>query len=175
VYATEGTAEVLRRNGVKAVVLGKHSAPTEDLVDCVEMIMSGQIDLVFNTPWGVGPRLDGYEIRTACVVVGVPCITTIQGAAACVQGIESLVRGETGVRSLQSYHAQLRSAWSAGPAPRTGPTGRAPTVAPTVSPVVSPAASPAVDTSRARPADSGWSQDDTGGRGGPDTSARTLG
>ncbi|EIV96405.1 carbamoyl-phosphate synthase large subunit [Frankia sp. QA3] len=120
VYATEGTAEVLRRNGVKAVVLGKHRAPTEGLLDCVEMINSGQIDLVINTPWGVGPRLDGYEIRTACVSAGVPCITTIQGAAACVQGVEALVRGELGVRPLQEYHAALREAWG-GPDPAAGP------------------------------------------------------
>jgi carbamoyl-phosphate synthase large subunit len=111
VYATEGTAEVLRRNGVKAVVLGKHRAPVEGLIDCVEMIMSGQVDLVVNTPWGVGPRLDGYEIRTACIAAGVPCVTTIQGAAACVQGIESLVRGEWNVRPLQDYHADLRATW----------------------------------------------------------------
>jgi len=111
VYATEGTAAVLRRNGVKAVVLGKHSAPADGLVDCVEMINSRQLDLVINTPWGVGPRLDGYDIRTACVAAGVPCITTIQAAAACVQGIESLVRGELHVRPLQSYHAELRSTW----------------------------------------------------------------
>ncbi|MCK9897479.1 carbamoyl-phosphate synthase large subunit [Frankia sp. AgB32] len=114
VYATEGTADVLRRNGVKAVVLGKHRSPTEGLLDCVEMIISGQIDLVINTPWGVGPRLDGYEIRTACVSAGVPCITTIQGAAACVQGIEALVRGELGVRPLQEYHTALREAWDGG-------------------------------------------------------------
>ncbi len=112
IYATEGTAEVLRRNGVKAVVLGKHSTPSANLIDCVEMITSGQIDLVINTPCGVGPRLDGYEIRTACVVIGVPCITTIQGAAACVQGIEALVRGEIGVMPLQSFHADLHAAWA---------------------------------------------------------------
>ncbi|WP_239335816.1 carbamoyl-phosphate synthase large subunit [Frankia sp. CiP3] len=112
VYATEGTAEVLRRNGVKAVVLGKHSAPDSGLTDCVEMINSGQINLVINTPCGVGPRLDGYEIRTACVTTGVPCITTIQGAAACVQGIEALVRGEIGVMPLQSFHADLHAAWA---------------------------------------------------------------
>jgi carbamoyl-phosphate synthase large subunit len=38
----------------------------------------------------------------------VPCITTIQGAAAAVQGIESLIRGDVGVRPLQDYHAALR-------------------------------------------------------------------
>ncbi|MBL7501485.1 carbamoyl-phosphate synthase large subunit [Frankia sp. CNm7] len=113
VYATEGTAAVLRRNGVKAVVLGKHRAPADGLVDCVDMISSRQIDLVINTPWGVGPRLDGYEIRTACVTAGVPCITTIQAAAACVQGIEALARGELGVRPLQSYHEELHATWAA--------------------------------------------------------------
>jgi len=113
IYATEGTAAVLRRNGVKALVLGKHRAPTDGLTDCVEMINSRQLDLVINTPWGVGPRLDGYEIRTACVAAGVPCITTIQAAAACVQGIEALARGELGVRPLQSYHEELHATWAA--------------------------------------------------------------
>lgn len=113
VYATEGTAAVLRRNGVKAVVLGKHRAPADGLTDCVDLINARQLDLVINTPWGVGPRLDGYEIRTACVSAGVPCITTIQAAAACVQGIEALSRGELGVRPLQSYHAELLATWAA--------------------------------------------------------------
>jgi carbamoyl-phosphate synthase large subunit len=67
------------------------------------------MDLIFNTPFGIGARLDGYEIRTAAVARGVPCITTIQGAAACVQGIEALVRGDIGVRSLQEHHAVLRN------------------------------------------------------------------
>jgi carbamoyl-phosphate synthase large subunit len=74
------------------------------------MVLAGEIDLLFNTPFGVGTRLDGYEIRTAAVTRGVPCITTIQGAAACVQGIEALVRGDIGVRSLQEHHAALDAA-----------------------------------------------------------------
>ncbi|MCA1712974.1 MAG: carbamoyl-phosphate synthase large subunit [Actinobacteria bacterium] len=105
IVATEGTADVLRRNGVNATVVGKHSHGHGD--DVVPMILNGDIDLVFNTPFGVGPRLDGYEIRTASVTRGIPCITTIQGAAACVQGIEALVRGDIGVRSLQEHHALL--------------------------------------------------------------------
>ena len=105
VLATLGTAEVLRRNGVVATVVGKHSEGRGD--DVVPMLLAGEVDLVINTPFGVGPRLDGYEIRTAAVARGVPCITTIQGAAACVQGIEALVRGDVGVRSLQEHHAAL--------------------------------------------------------------------
>jgi carbamoyl-phosphate synthase large subunit len=105
VLATEGTADVLRRNGVNATVVGKHSQGLGD--DVVPLILNGEIDLIFNTPFGVGTRLDGYEIRTAAVMQGVPCITTIQGAAACVQGIEALVRGDIGVTSLQEHHARL--------------------------------------------------------------------
>jgi carbamoyl-phosphate synthase large subunit len=44
------------------------------------------------------------------VTAGVPCITTIQAAAACVQGIEALVRGDIGVRSLQDHHRHLSAA-----------------------------------------------------------------
>ena len=106
VLATQGTAEVLRRHGVLATVVGKHSEGRGDSI--VPRVLAGEVDLVINTPWGVGPRLDGYEIRTAAVLRGIPCITTIQGAAACVQGIEALIRGDIGVRSLQEHHAGLR-------------------------------------------------------------------
>jgi len=108
VVATEGTADVLRRNGVDATVVGKHSHGLGD--DVVPMILAGEIDLILNTPFGVGARKDGYEIRTAAVARGVPCITTVQGAAACVQGIEALVRGDIGVRSLQEHHRSIRPA-----------------------------------------------------------------
>ena len=110
IVATEGTAEVLRRNGVANVeVVGKYSHGGTDSI--VPKVLAGEIALVINTPFGSGgPRLDGYEIRTACVVAGVPCITTVQGAAACVQGIEALVAGNVGVRSLQNHHLDLEAA-----------------------------------------------------------------
>ena len=64
-----------------------------------------------NTPWGSGGRaLDGYEIRTAAVAAGIPCLTTVQAAAAAVQGIEEFVARRLGVRSLQDHHAAI-SAW----------------------------------------------------------------
>ncbi len=109
ILATEGTAEVLRRNGVPAQVLRKQSEGTGPNGEktTVDAIMVGDIQLIVNTPYGVGPRLDGYEIRTAAVTRGVPCITTVQGLAAAVQGIESLQKGEAGVRSLQEHGADL--------------------------------------------------------------------
>jgi carbamoyl-phosphate synthase large subunit len=105
VVATEGTADVLRRNGVEVTSVRKFSEGPGNVVD---LILAGEIDLIFNTPWGNGTRVDGYEIRTAAVAKNVPCITTIQGASACVQGIEAMVRGDMDVRPIQDYHAALR-------------------------------------------------------------------
>ena len=109
IFATQGTAEILRRNGVPVDVLrkqhegrGKDGTPTT-----VDAIMAGDIDLIVNTPYGVGPRVDGYEIRTAAVTKGIPCVTTVQGLSAAVQGIGALVSGEPNVRSLQEHGAHL--------------------------------------------------------------------
>ncbi|HVL99266.1 MAG TPA: carbamoyl-phosphate synthase large subunit [Egibacteraceae bacterium] len=101
VLATEGTAETLRRAGVQAEVVRKYSEGSPNVVDRIE---AGQVDLVLNTPAGSGPRADGYEIRTAAVSHGVPCVTTLSGILAAIQGIEALRAGAIGVRSLQDYH-----------------------------------------------------------------------
>ncbi len=122
IWATAGTGEVLRRNGVRATIVRKHSdGPGPDgEPTIVERILAGQVDLIVNTPFGSpgqsGPRLDGYEIRTAAVRRGIPCITTTAGLAAAVQGIEAINSGEVGVRSLQEHAARLRGR-AAEPAP----------------------------------------------------------
>jgi carbamoyl-phosphate synthase large subunit len=117
ILATEGTAEVLRRNGVPSTVVAKWSQREGgERTTIVDRIHAGEVDLIVNTPWGTGNggsvRVDGYEIRTAAVTRGIPCMTTIQGLAACVQGIEALVRGDIGVTPLQEYHAILNRARS---------------------------------------------------------------
>ena len=134
IWATRGTGEVLRRNGVRATIVRKHSdgpGPGGE-PDIVARILDGQVDLIVNTPFGSpgqsGPRLDGYEIRTAAVRRGIPCVTTVQGLAAAVQGIEAITRGEVGVRSLQEHAKALRgdaarvSDPCSGPGPRDGVT-----------------------------------------------------
>jgi carbamoyl-phosphate synthase large subunit len=68
-----------------------------------EKIAAGEIEMIFNTPFGRGARTDGYFIRTAAVDAGVPCITTMAGIAAAVQAIEELKTGNVGVRRLQEY------------------------------------------------------------------------
>jgi carbamoyl-phosphate synthase large subunit len=119
ILATQGTAEALRRNGVEATVVRKAYEGTgpQGEKTTVQLILDGEIDLVVNTPHGAGaagasggsPRADGYEIRTAAVMANIPCITTVQGLGAAVQGIEALKRGDVGVRSLQDW-AELHRA-----------------------------------------------------------------
>ncbi len=109
ILATQGTAEVLRRNGIDARVVRKHfegRGPAGEPTT-IDLIGDGEIHLIVNTPHGAtagsSARVDGYEIRTAAILAGVPCITTVQGLAAAVQGIEALRRGDIGVRSLQDW------------------------------------------------------------------------
>jgi carbamoyl-phosphate synthase large subunit len=139
IWATGGTADVLRRNGVRATIVRKHSdGPGPDgEPDIVTRILDGQVDLIVNTPFGspgqAGPRLDGYEIRTAAVRRGIPCVTTVQGLAAAVQGIEAITRGEVGVRSLQEHARALRgqaAGAAAGVRDRSGPGAAGPDAPP---------------------------------------------
>ncbi len=119
VLATAGTAEVLRRNGVESTVVRKQSeGPGPDgEPTIVGLILDRQVDLVINTPHGStsggSPRMDGYDIRTAAVLTNIPCITTIQGLGAVVQGMEATRRGDIGVRSLQDWAILLRGEESA--------------------------------------------------------------
>ncbi|MET1004486.1 MAG: carbamoyl phosphate synthase large subunit, partial [Propionibacteriaceae bacterium] len=112
ILATAGTASMLRRHAVQVTTVRKHSqgpGPGGEKT-IVQAILDEEVDLIFNTPHGLSPdgrpRYDGYEIRTAAVLRNVPCITTVQGLAAAVQGIEAIRAGDVGVRSLQSWHEQ---------------------------------------------------------------------
>jgi carbamoyl-phosphate synthase large subunit len=109
ILATAGTASMLRRHGVLVTTVRKYSqgpGPAGERT-IVQAILDGDVDLIFNTPHGLSPdgrpRFDGYEIRTAAVLRNIPCVTTVQGLAAAVQGIESVMAGDIGVRSLQSW------------------------------------------------------------------------
>ncbi|BBX44419.1 carbamoyl-phosphate synthase large subunit [Mycobacterium cookii] len=113
VLATEGTAEMLRRNGIPCDEVRKHfeeAQPGRPPKSAIDAIRAGEVDMVINTPYGnSGPRIDGYEIRAAAVGVNIPCVTTVQGASAAVQGIEAGIRGDIGVRSLQELHSTLNN------------------------------------------------------------------
>ena len=110
VVATSGTADVLCRHGIPVTRIRKHYEGPSPEGDTIGAIRRGDIALIVNTPFGVGARIDGYEIRTAAVTMGVPCITTVQAFGAAVQGIEAVLAGPFGVRSLQEYGRDLAAA-----------------------------------------------------------------
>ena len=106
ILATEGTAEVLARNGINARIVRKHSdaagaaAARERTI--VELINAGEVDIVINTPSGRAARADGYEIRTATVAADKALFTTIAQLGAAVSSVEAIREGFS-VRSLQEY------------------------------------------------------------------------
>ncbi len=105
ILATEGTAEVLARNGIETRVVRKYSMGQEIVPDqptIVELINAGEVDVVINTPSGRSARADGYEIRTATVAADKPIFTTIAQLAAAVASFEAIQDGFD-VRSLQDY------------------------------------------------------------------------
>jgi carbamoyl-phosphate synthase large subunit len=104
--ATKGTAGVLRRAGMDVTKVDKVSEGTPNVI---EMIEGGQVDLVINTPFGRGPRTDGYHIRTSAWQAGIPCVTTLPGVLAAIRGIEALGEPPTEPRSLQEYHELARA------------------------------------------------------------------
>jgi len=108
IMATEGTAEVLQRNGIRARVVSKVSEKGEDDVSIVELIQREEVDIVINTPSGRSARADGYEIRAAAVAGDLPLFTTIAELSAAVGSIDA-IRDGFEVTSLQDY-ADTRAA-----------------------------------------------------------------
>ena len=105
ILATEGTAEVLARNGIEAEVVRKYfmgQQAVEGEPSIVELINEGKVDVVINTPSGRSARADGYEIRTATVAADKPLFTTIAQLGAAVASFEAIKQGFE-VRSLQDY------------------------------------------------------------------------
>ncbi|WP_370892863.1 carbamoyl-phosphate synthase large subunit [Janibacter sp. GXQ6167] len=107
ILATEGTAEVLRRNGIECEVAIKHSDRVEGERGIVERITDGEIEMVFNTPSGQHARADGYAIRAATTAMDRPIVTTVQQLGAAVQAVEYQIHGELRVKPLQEHAADL--------------------------------------------------------------------
>ncbi len=103
ILATKGTAEVLISNDVSVKEILKVSEGRPNVID---LIKSGDIQLIINTPWGKGPRSDGYYIRTAASNYGIPLITTISGASAAVEAITALASKELDVKPIQDFHSE---------------------------------------------------------------------
>jgi carbamoyl-phosphate synthase large subunit len=110
VIATGGTANAISQMGVPVTRINKLGEGSPHVVD---LIRQRKCDLVINTPTGSGARADGYEIRTAAVRHGIPCVTTMTGATAAARAIAAGKLGtDAEVRSIQEIHDSARSAQS---------------------------------------------------------------
>ncbi|CAN5632455.1 carbamoyl-phosphate synthase large subunit [soil metagenome] len=102
--ATPGTAAALEAAGIAVeAVVGKVSEGAA--TTAVDLLASGKVALVGNTPWGRGPRVEGDYIRSAAAVHNVPCLTTVAAALAATEGMADWARHRLSVRSLQEWLA----------------------------------------------------------------------
>ena len=113
VVATSGTAAHLGEAGVPvrqvvAKLTERDDARGEGEADGVELISTGGIDLVVNSPRGRGPRADGAHLRRAAASHHVPLLTTAAAALAAANGVADWSTRDLQVRSLQEYHAGVR-------------------------------------------------------------------
>lgn len=105
-FATVGTHNLLNSNGVETELVAKHADKPNNpkSISAVDLIGENKIALVINTPYGRGAQRDGRLIRTAAVQRGVPCITTVPGLKAAVEGIRALQQGGLTAQSIQEWH-----------------------------------------------------------------------
>jgi carbamoyl-phosphate synthase large subunit len=107
ILATEGTSKMLRRHGIESQTVAKYSQARGER-SIVEMITSGEVDVVVNTPSGADARSDGYEIRAATTAADKPIFTTVAQLSAAIGSFEIIREKKFSVKSLQE-HAKFRS------------------------------------------------------------------
>ena len=104
ILSTGGTWKVLERNGIPAVRVRKIAEGRPNITDYLK---NREVKLVINTPSGKGPRTDEAKIRGLAVAQGIPCITTLSGAAAAISAIEAKKRRTTHVIALQDLESSM--------------------------------------------------------------------
>ena len=104
IIATAGTADYFSRVGLPVQRVNKVNQGSPHVVDLVQ---SGQVQLVINTPLGPAAHSDGAQIRTAAFNANITILTTLSAAAAAVAAIRSLRMKELTYRSLQVHYAQV--------------------------------------------------------------------
>jgi carbamoyl-phosphate synthase large subunit len=102
--ATGGTFKVLNRHGIKCERVNKVHEGRPNVVD---LIKSGEIDLIINTPLGKVTRHDDGMIRSDAYQVGIPCLTTMSAAMAAIEGIQALRGDEAQVKCLQEFYQSV--------------------------------------------------------------------
>ncbi|MFA5349776.1 MAG: carbamoyl-phosphate synthase large subunit [Candidatus Omnitrophota bacterium] len=100
IITTKGTAKVLSSNNINTHIISKIGEGSNEIL---ELIRNNKIGLIINTPSGARGQSDMKPIRNLATMCGIPCITTIQGAQAAISGIESAIKGDFSVKTIQEY------------------------------------------------------------------------
>ena len=105
IYSTDGTATLLKKEGLEVHRLNKIAQGRPNVVD---MIKNGEMQFIINTPSGKQPRQDEVVIRSTAVANRIPIMTTLRAAAASASAIRSMAKSPLEVKSLQEYHALIQ-------------------------------------------------------------------
>jgi carbamoyl-phosphate synthase large subunit len=105
--ATSGTARTLMAAGVEVETVKKLQEGHPNLLD---HLIDGRVQMIFNTPRGKGARTDEGRIRAASVLYGVPCITTLPAAEACVRAMEGMRTKPLDVQPIQDRFPEAAAA-----------------------------------------------------------------
>ncbi len=106
-YATAGTAAAFEKIGVSTTLVARFSDTDSTAKNTVDVISSGEIDLIINTPLGQQAQSDGHHLRAAAIKHKIPLLTTLSAAQAAVNGIRALRKTDLTVRSLQAHHKSM--------------------------------------------------------------------
>ena len=98
--ATTGTADTLQKAGLPTETVNKVLEGHPHIVD---RMLSGEVQLVFNTTEGAQAMADSFSLRRTALTNAIPYYTTVAGARAAVEAIAALKTGDLEVASLQSY------------------------------------------------------------------------
>ena len=112
IIATRGTAAALRQAGIEVEEVYKVNEGRPNIVDLVK---TGKVDLLINTPLGRESFYDEKSIRRAAIRYNIPCITTLSAASAAARGIRAMAGRGADVAAVQDLHRR-KSAASATPA-----------------------------------------------------------
>ena len=105
ILATGGTTAALKAAGVPATRINK---VMEGRPHAVDAMLSGEIQLVFNTAKGAGAIKDSFSLRHNALTNKIPYYTTVSGSRAAAEAIRALRQGQLGVRTLQDYLADIK-------------------------------------------------------------------
>ncbi|OGW85466.1 MAG: hypothetical protein A2987_02770 [Omnitrophica bacterium RIFCSPLOWO2_01_FULL_45_10] len=106
IMATSGTAQGLKNNDIDVRVLPKLHEGRPNIID---LLKDGKVDLIINTPVGKITKEDEARIRASAILYDVSLVTTISGAQATVNGIETLIKKKAfSVTPLQEYHKKIK-------------------------------------------------------------------